>query len=486
MKTSLSFKNVLTSVSKGLALGLTVVSIASCSSSPKKSGGIFGSSEAKSGYKIRDFEEKTLSNGLRVLFIPDKTLPYVSYSLLVRTGSVSDPVGQEGLASLVADLLNKGTSKRSATQIADELGRMGAEFDASASYDYSVVTASGLSPQAEALLNNLVEIVTMPSFPEAEFKRSVAQAQSQIARLVDSPDAYADLAFASYLYGSHPYGRPTIGTAKSIAALKKRNVIQAYLRTYRPNNAILAVVGQYTPELQAKIEQSFGAWEKRDLPDAKPTEVSKIEGLGIRVIDYPSLVQSQIRIGQLGIDRKDPRFLPLRLGNTILGGAFASRLNDRIRKDLGLTYGINSTFDARMERGPFVVETFTKNASVGQAVTESLKVLEQFKEQGATSEEIERSKGYLKGIFPAAIETPEKLALNLLLLRHYGIPDSYLTNYLRDIDALSRGEVNRAMSEALDTKNIRILVYSKASDVVPQLEPIVGQGKVEVLEAVKK
>lgn len=485
--TVFTISNALRQTACATALVLAVASTVACSSSGKKSGGggLFSSSSS-TGYQLRAFEEKTLENGLRILYIPDNSLPYVSFSLLVRTGSAADPVGQEGLSSLVAELLNKGTSKRSATQIADELGRMGAEFDASSSYDYSVVTASGLSPQAEPLLNNVMEIAMSPAFPEAEFKRAVAQTQSQIARLVDNSDAYADLAFASYLYGEHPYGRPTIGTAKSVAGLKKRNVIQAYLRSYRPNNSILAVVGQYTPELRAKIEQGFGAWEKRDLPEVKKNAEPKVEGIGIRVINYPSLVQSQIRIGNLGIERKDPRFLALRLGNTILGGAFASRLNDRIRKDLGLTYGINSGFDARAERGPFLVETFTKNASVGQAVTESLKVLEQFKAEGATGEEIDRIKGYLKGIFPAAIETPEKLALNLLLLRHYGIPDTYLTNYLRDIDALSRTDVNKAMAEAIDTKNVRILIYSKASDVLPQLEPIVGAGKVEVMEAVKK
>jgi zinc protease len=113
-------------------------------------------------------------------------------------------------------------------------------------------------------------------------------------------------------------------------------------------------------------------------------------------------------------------------------------------------------------------------------------VLEKFKTEGATAEEVERTKGYLKGIFPAAIETPEKLAFNLILLRHYGIPDTYLTNYIRDIDALSAGQINRAMAKAIDTKNVRVLVYSKASDVVPQLEPIVGAGKVEVLPAVPK
>jgi zinc protease len=465
-----------------LALACTLTA---CSSGTKRADGTVVS-ETRSGYRLRPFEEKTLPNGLKILFIPDSTLPYVSFSMLVRSGSALDPKGQEGLSSMVAELLNKGTSKRSATQIAADLGNLGAEFDASAAYDYSIVTASSLSPNADALLSNVLELVTMPSFPDAEIERTRKQALAQIARLPDNADAFADLAFTSYLYGDHPYGRPSIGTSKSIKDLKKKNIIQAYLKTYRPNNALLAVVGQYTPELRQKVESGFGAWQKRDLPATVWPATPKIEGLSIRVVDYPSLTQSQIRIGEMGIKRSDPDFLALRVGNTILGGAFASRLNDRIRKDLGLTYGISSGFDARMEVGPFAVETFTKNASVGQAVKESLAVIEKFKTEGATSEEVSRTKGYLKGIFPAAIETPEKLAFNLLLLRHYGIPDTYLTNYIRDVDDLSVGQINRAMAKALDTKNVRVLVYSKASDVVPQLEPIVGAGKVEVMPAVQK
>ena len=479
MKTSLSLTLV------AMALSPLTLLTAACSTGVKRADGSVVS-ETKSGYRLRAFEEKTLPNGLRLLFIPDGTLPYVSFSMLVRSGSAQDPKGQEGLSMMVAELLNKGTSKRSATQIASDLGNLGAEFEASASHDYSVISASSLSPNADALLANVLELVTMPSFPDAEIERTRKQALAHIARLPDSADAFADLAFQSYLYGDHPYGRPSSGTLASIKDLKKKNIIQAYLKTYRPNNAILAVVGQVTPELRQKIESGFGTWQKRDLPTPELQKPPKIEGLAIRVIDYPSLTQSQIRIGEMGIKRTDSDFLALRVGNTILGGAFSSRLNDRIRKDLGLTYGINSGFDARMETGPFAVETFTKNATVGQAVKESLAVVEKFKTEGATPEEVARTKGYLKGIFPAAIETPEKLAFNLLLLRHYGIPETYLTNYLRDIDNLSAGDINRAMSKALDTKNVRVLVYSKASDVVPQLEPIVGVGKVEVLPAVSK
>ncbi len=462
--------------------------VASCATSNPKSAQATASAatDTKSGYALRAFEEKTLPNGLRILFIPDTSLPYVSFSMLIRSGSAQDPKGQEGLAAMVADLLNQGTTKRSATQIAAELGNMGAEFDTSASFDYSVMSASALAPQAGALFSNVLEIMTTPSFPDAEIERTRKQMLAQIARLPDNADAFAEHAFSSYLYGAHPYGRPTMGTVKSVQDLKKKNIIQFYLRTYRPNNAILAVVGQYTPELRKKIEDGFGAWQKRDLADSKLPEPEKVEGLGIRVLDKAGLVQSQIRIGHLGIKRTSPDFLALRVGNTILGGAFASRLNDRVRKDLGLTYNIGSGFDARMATGPFAVETFTKNATVGQTVSETLKVLEKFKISGATREEVDRVKGYLKGIFPAAIETPEKLAFNLMVLRHYGIADSYLTNYLRDIDALSVLEINGAMARALDPKNIRVLVYSQAKDVVPQLEAIVGAGKVEVQEAVLK
>ena len=170
----------------------------------------------------------------------------------------------------------------------------------------------------------------------------------------------------------------------------------------------------------------------------------------------------------------------LRLANTILGGAFASRLNSRIRRDLGLTYNIGSHFDALQDTGPFEISTFTKNQTVGQTVSETLKILSDFKANGVTSDEVDSTKGYLKGIFPSAIETPEKLAFNLMILRFYELPDTYLTNYLRNIDRISASDVNRAIKKHIDDKNLKVLVYTSAETVLPQLEPI---GKVEVKKA---
>lgn len=460
---------------------LIAATLASCASSDKGSAGRSSSfSDSKSGYRLIPFEEKTLPNGLRVLFVPDQNLPYVSYSLLIASGSAQDPPNQSGVSSLVAEMLDKGTAKRSAPQIAAELGQMGADFDASASEDYSLVSASGLATHGEQLLNNFVEIVTQPAFSDAEIERVRKQMLARIARRVDNPDSFASYAFDEFLYGSHPYAKAPLGTTKSVTALKKKNIIQHYLRYYRPNNAILAVVGKYTPELAQKIETAFGTWQKRDVPAPEYGPIPAIQGLQIRVVDKPGLVQSQIRMGQPGIKRQSEDFLTLRVANTILGGAFASRLNSRIRKDLGLTYSIGSSFDARRDVGPFEISTFTKNTTVGQTISETLKLLGEFKAKGVNSEEVDRAKGYLKGIFPTAIETPEKLALNLMLLRFYGIPDSYLTNYLRDIDRLSVSDVNKAIAKHFDDKNMKVLVYTSASEVQAQLQPL---GPVEVKKA---
>ena len=279
------------------------------SGAPAGSGAIVVSSVVhehsnKGGFQLPTYEEKVLANGLQLLFVPDSTLPYVTYSMLIRTGSSQDPAGESGLASFVADLLDKGTVKRTAPQIAQELGQMGADFGASVSQDFTSISASGLSPQAEELLKNFTEIVMQPAFSDTEIDRLRKQTVAEIGREIDSPEAFASRAFDSYLFGSHPYGQASIGTLESVKALKKKNIIQHYLRYYRPNNAILAVIGKYTPELAAQVEKSFGAWTKRDVPAPTFGAAPPIEGVQIRLVDKPGLVQTQIRIGNLGIKRK--------------------------------------------------------------------------------------------------------------------------------------------------------------------------------------
>lgn len=467
---------------KKSVISCLLFALSACSSAPKRTqvGDTVLTAPSASGFQLRPYGEKTLVNGLRVLYVEDSSLPYVSLSLLLKTGAAADPVNAPGLSLFVSELLDKGTARRSALEIADALGRIGADFSTNVAADYSTVSGSSLSMHAERLLEVFSEVVMQPTFTENEVLRMRKQILAAIEKRVDNADSLADVAWDDFLFGSHPYARPQLGTSRSIKSIKRKNVIQHYLRYYRPHNAILAVTGKLTPELMSKIEQTFGAWEKREVPALVYPAQPPIDKIQIRLVDNPALVQAQVRMGHAGIKRQNPDFVAVRVMNTILGGAFASRLMDRVRKEKGLTYGISSGFDARMDAGPFDISTFTKNESTGEMIKEVLQVVQTFRSEGAKDEEVSRAKGYLKGVFPTAIETAEKLAFNLLMLRLYGIPDSYLTDYLRDLDRVSVSDVNRVARQYLDPANMKIVVYSNAKAVLPQLQPL---GIVEVKKA---
>lgn len=424
-----------------------------------------------SSFHLRSYDDVTLKNGLRVLLIEDNSLPYFSMNLLIRSGSAADPAKLPGVSAMVADLLDKGTQGQTATQVADELGQMGAEYTASATNDYTIISAGVLSLYQDRLLSELSKIVMQPAFSETEIARSRRQTLSNIERLPDSPAEFVDRAYDLFLFGSHPYGHPISGTLASVKAIKRKDIIQFYLHHYRPNNALLAVVGKLPQDIRAKVETAFGGWQARALEPHSANEFPPVNGLSAEVVTKSGLVQSQILIGGRGIRRNDPDFLPLRVANTILGGAFSSRLNDKIRVDLGLTYSISSMFDARTDEGPFTISTFTRNEKVGETVSATLELLKTFCANGVTAEEVASAKAYLIGSFPSAIETAERLATNLLLLRHYGIPDSYLSRYIHNMNHISVQEVNRAIQKHFDPKNLKIVVYSDRA-VVRQLKAI--------------
>ena len=414
---------------------------------------------------LRPFTERLLPNGLRILFVEDNALPYATFSLMVRAGSSQDPKSHSGLATMTSELLDQGSSKHTAVEIADALSALGSDFQSKAAEDYTMATVSTLAPYAGTLLDLFAEIVQQPSFAEAEVVRVRTQMLARVQKRLDDPNGFADAAFDEYLYGDHPYGRPQLGTATGVADIKKKNIILFYKRHYRPNNSILSVVGKIGPELREKVEKVFGAWQPQEIAPPTFPVVAPIQGVKIRFVQRAGLQQAQIRIGNVGIRRLDDDYLALRTANVILGGAFASRLVDRVRAKLGLTYSISSVFEPRLAPGPFAISTFTKPGTVGQTLKETLAVLREFCDKGATTEEVDRAKAYLKGLFPMAIETAEKFAQNLMVLRLDGVPDSYLANFMSSMDKMSASDVNRAVAKRMDAKNLKVIVYGPPESV---------------------
>ena len=283
----------------------------------------------------------------------------------------------------------------------------------------------------------------------------------------------------SYLYGSHPYGNSSRGTITDIKRIKKKHIIRHYVSTYRPNNAQLAVVGNFSDDIVQRLNTAFAEWKPRKVDPVKVPSFPKIESMQMELINRADLKQTQIRFGHEGIKRTNPDYLAVRVANSILGGGgFTSRLMNEVRKKRGLTYHIGSYFDSRVSQGPFVVTTFTRHDKVQETIAETLRVLKEFRQKGVTKEEVENAKALLKGQFPRAIETPEALAQNLLILRFYGISDDYLTNYISTISKISEADVNRVIKKYIHPDKMKVLVYSSKSKVMGQLKSF-GEVKVK-------
>jgi zinc protease len=422
-------------------------------------------------FKLRKYSETTLKNGLRVLMVEDGSLPYIAYGMLVETGSSSDPETMKGLGNFVASLLEKGSQKRDAIKIADALAQIGADFNVSVSADFTYISASGLSIHESELLSLYSELITTPSFSPSEVERVRAQIKAAIAQRADDADSFAEQAFQSFIYPNHPYGHNVLGTAKEISQIRRRAIIRHYLQFYRPNNAILTVVGKFDSGVVSRLEKSFGGWKPRTVAPVKIPSFPPVHGIQIEFVEKPGLDQTQIVIGGEGITRKNPDYLTLKLVNNILGTGFSSRLVSRIRDQLGLTYNISSEFDARFGVGPFYISTFTRHEKVGETVREILKVVETFSRSGVRREELDLAKSYLSGNFLRAVETAEKLAFNLLALRFYGISDDYLADFEENINHVSYSDVNSAIEKYIHPKDLKILVYS-VKGTLPQLQGI--------------
>lgn len=448
----------------GLALGL------GCSSTPKKT----AAESFSEGVRLPEHNEIELSNGLKVLFIKDKSLPRISISALVGSGAIKDKSDKTGLAYLTASLLDEGSEKHSSAEIAEVLEGLGADLSIQPGYDFTFLSVKGLSYTRETLLDSFLEVMLTPKFEEKEILRLKKQIQGSLAKMEDDPDQFADHLFSKAIFKSHPYALPTMGDAISINKLNRSDILSYYKATFVPKNTMVAVVGDFDDLYLQQVKTKLSTW----VSDAAKNEIvrnppdAQKPGVFLHLKDKKGLVQSQIRMGHVFIDRSHPDFLSLRAANMALGGAFASRLNQHIRDDLGLTYSINSMFDARRYSGPFVIETFTRNDKVGETVSATLQVYKEFAGKGLSDEELQASKSVMIGQFPRAVETMESLAFQMLALRYYGIDDTYLTHFVSNVKNLTLDKVNSTIKKYFHPDQLEIVVYGDGSAIEPQLKKI--------------
>jgi zinc protease len=422
-----------------------------------------------------------LDNGLTVMGLEYRKLPLAHITVMIKRGSEQDPEGKAGLADLTAEMLTLGTEMRDSQQLALEMERLGAQYSASSGWDTSFVEVFGLSQDFTTLMDLVGDMLLQPSFPQGEMQQSQQRRISRLIQQWDQAEVIADEIIVQRLLENTPYAHPTYGTIPSLGGLTQGDPRAFFHRHYSPEETVLLVIGDLAPEeIRQRAERSLGGWKAEGEVDHHLPSPTRPAGRKIIAVNRPELTQSQIRVGLLGINRKDKNYIPFKVMNYIFGGGgFSSRLMQRIRAEKGYTYGISSSFQAGHIAGPFIISTFTPTATTVPTIEEIVTVMQEFIAKGAQAQELEEAKSFFRGSFPLKLETPGQMAGELLRLELYDVPFDYLASYPAAIGKVTLDEINSLASAYLLPEDLILVVVGRAEDFV---EPLRSWGEVEVVE----
>ena len=418
--------------------------------------------------RLPPHEKAVLKNGLTLLLMEKHGVPLVSFSAIVKTGSAADPAGQEGLASVTAELLRKGTKNRTAQQFAADLDFIGGSFNAGASADFTSISAEFLTKDLARGLDLFADAVLHPAFPQDEVGKLLAQDIDGVRAAKDDPQAVLGLYYDAYLLSGHPYGRPQEGDENSLKNIQREAIAKFYETYYAPGNTILAVAGEFNAaEMRKKLEEALDAWSAKTVPAVSIPAAVPVKGKRLLLVDKPDATQTYFAIGNLGTAANDPDRVAIRVVNTLFGGRFTSMLNQALRVDSGLSYGAGSGFDSRKTPGPFGIFSFTKNASTAQALDLAIQTLQKLHKEGVTAEQLASAKSYLKGQFPPTIETSGQLARRIATDEFYGFDDSEVNQLEAKIDAVTPEMARQVIQKHFPLDNLVFVLIGKASAIGP-------------------
>ena len=415
--------------------------------------------------------EKTLANGLRVIVIERAGTPLVAAQLLIKNGGEVDPPELAGLANMTADLLTKGTEKRSATQIAEAIEALGGSLDAAARWDASRVSVNVMSSKIGPALEILSDVVRRPTFKDDEIERLRQQTLDDLTVELGEPGSIARYVAARVVFGDAPYGQPLMGTPQSIARIGRDDFAKFHSRYYRPDNAILVLGGDIKARTAFRLaQQYFGDWKKPAvampvLSSSKPVSSSQPR---VVVIDKPDSGQAAVVVARTGIDRKDQDYFRGIVTNSVLSG-YSGRLNQEIRIKRGLSYGAGSTLEARRDVGPFLASAQTKNQSAAEVATLLMGEVSRLSTAPVPDLELTPRKAVVIGNFARNLETGAGLVSQVATLALYGLSFDEINRYISNVQTITAGDVQRFAGTRLGAKETNIVIVGNAKEFLPEL-----------------
>ncbi len=412
----------------------------------------------KSYVKIQQWQTK---NHVSVYFVKINTLPILDVSTVFHAGSAYDGK-QGGLASLTNQFIGQQTTDLNTTQIANAINSLGINFDSTVNRDMAVVHMRTLSREKylKPAIDFYTKLLTKMTFSTATFSRVKAQTISDIQSSLQNPYTIAGITFYNELYGNTPYAHPIDGTTHSITGISANDVTSFYKNYYNANNALIVIIGDTTKNQAKSVAEMIST----QLPAGKAYSLPKINIQPHNKtyhVDFNS-PQSTIIIGQAAISRNNADYLPLQVGNTLLGNmGLTSILMKTVRNEHGLVYGISSAFNAWQQPGPFYIAFQTKNQTVQQAITLTKSSVANYLATGPSDQALQATKKYLIGSFPFSYATNQNILDNVVNIAFYNLPLNYLDTYQNRISKTTAQSIKQAFDKTIKPENLITVIVGE-------------------------
>jgi zinc protease len=421
-------------------------------------------------------------SGIVVFLVERHDFPYLTFDVSLRTGSLADPAGKEGLAGLTAEWMRRGAGGRTRADLDIALDRLGADIEADVSQGWLTWQGDGLSRSWPEIRAILLDVVSRPDFPKAELGKLKRELEADILRTQDHDRSLNRRFYDRYLFGAHPYGLPPSGTRRGIAAVKDSDGKKFHDEYVRAGNLIVgfsgdidrAQVNAFVDELAARVPA--GTPKAIEVPLPTPPR-----GRQVLLVDKPERAQNQILVGHLGIPTGSPDIYALDVVNTVFGGTFTARLNQEIRDDRGLSYAAYSYIEADRHVGTFTAWTFPEKANAVKTLDLLVELLAKLDAAPLTAPEVEFAKKYLVESFAFRIDTPDDLLTEAMRAELNGLPPDFLARWPERIAAVTLADANRVREAHIDADNLLISMLCSAASFEEPLKAIPGVTTVTVV-----
>jgi predicted Zn-dependent peptidase len=420
-------------------------------------------------FSLPEVKRYALPNDMDVRLVQYGDVPKTTIRLVIQTGNVDEKPNEVWLADLTGDLMEQGTSTKTAQEVAVAAARMGGSVEVTVGANQFTVGSDVLSEFAHDAIALIGDVALRPAFPDSDLPRLKKDMLRRLSIARSQPQQLALEAFRKVMYPEQPYGR-IFPTETMVEAYTIGQVKAFYDRSLGAARASIYVVGRFDEAAVRKaIGDVFTKWT-RGSPGTDPP-VRPYTKRAIHIVDRPGAVQSTIYMGNPVVTPKDQEYLPLLVTNTLLGGYFSSRITSNIREDKGYTYSPASAISSRLGSAYFVQIADVTTAVTGASLKEIFYEIDRLQETPPSEEELRAVKSYMSGTFVLQNSSRPGIAGQLTFLDLYGLGEDYLRTYVQRVNALTPRDIHQMAQKYLRDEEMTIVVVGDRKAILDQVKP---------------